>query len=258
MNLLLRSTIFLIGALIALLVTAVFSGAYPWFWLPIGTGILIAGVTSVQPWMKPHKVGGSFAGAIGSGTTLTYCASTHPITSRVQAIYVIALVASIGLFFVFECLQLLRKGWPIRSTRPMTGWMLIPILGGLVLGFLSGGLGGANHMHSFMTSVFHITQEQAEVIVRWIRKTIHFVAYGTLAYGFLRVALAGKSPKRVGMLFALTCTLIMASFDELRQTSAPNRSGSVWDVMLDMTGATTFVFLGARAVRNAPSKGSVA
>jgi VanZ family protein len=56
----------------------------------------------------------------------------------------------------------------------------------------------------------------------------------------------------------LLMVLCLASFDELRQTTAPNRTGSAWDVTLDMTGATVFAFLGAATVANAPRKPSVA
>jgi VanZ family protein len=40
-----------------------------------------------------------------------------------------------------------------------------------------------------------------------------------------------------GLLFALT----VASFDELRQSTQPGRNGSIFDVMLDMSGALVFV-----------------
>ena len=113
-------------------------------------------------------------------------------------------------------------------------------------------------MHGWMTSLFHVSQEQAEIIVRWLRKTIHFTAYGLVGYTLFRAAIAGKAIRLKAMAFSLIVVLCIASFDELRQTTAPNRSGSPWDVMLDEIGATTFVLVGAFTISAAPRKRSVA
>ena len=244
--------------MLSLIVAGVFSLMYPWFWLPIGMSLILGSIVSVQGWMKPHRLGGLFAGAVGSGTVLTYCLSTRPLTSRIQAWFAVGLFLLELIVFLGFTFKLISRGFPHRALRTMTIWMIIPIVGGCTLGFLSGGLGGANHMHSFMTTYFHVTVEQAEVIVRWIRKTIHFVAYGTLAYGFFRVALSGKAARNAAITFSLMCTLTMATFDELRQTTAPNRSGSIWDVALDMTGAASFVIIGSRFIPVAPRRRAVA
>jgi VanZ family protein len=40
-------------------------------------------------------------------------------------------------------------------------------------------------------------------------------------------------------VFAIGCTILIASADELHQAFLPNRGGSPWDVALDTCGAIT-------------------
>jgi VanZ family protein len=82
---------------------------------------------------------------------------------------------------------------------------------------------------------------------RWhivIRKTGHFLGYGLLSISWFRAfwmtlrASAPLSRSRVAIhSFAMLGTLAVAACDEVHQTFLPNRSGSVWDVLLDCSGA---------------------
>jgi VanZ family protein len=80
-----------------------------------------------------------------------------------------------------------------------------------------------------------------------LRKTGHFVGYGTLGLLFYRAwRLSGqillKSRARaVDVIFSLLCTLAVSSGDEFHQSFLPSRTGLPQDVLLDMAGAAIFM-----------------
>ncbi len=82
-----------------------------------------------------------------------------------------------------------------------------------------------------------------------IRKTGHFVGYGTLsllfyhAWGRTAGILHGRTFRIESVLYALACTLIVAAGDEYHQTFLPGRTGRPQDVVLDMIGACTLQLL---------------
>jgi VanZ family protein len=67
------------------------------------------------------------------------------------------------------------------------------------------------------------------------RKATHLVVYGILG------ALAWRADRR--LTIALGVCLLVASIDEWRQSEAAARSGSAWDVLLDLTGAVMAIFI---------------
>lgn len=96
------------------------------------------------------------------------------------------------------------------------------------------------------------------MINAFVRKTAHFTVYGflsLLAYYSWRTTL----PRRSGWVFtwsllALLVTLIAASGDEFHQMFVPSRGPSVYDVMLDMMGATFVQILLATFFWRRPSQ----
>ena len=94
-----------------------------------------------------------------------------------------------------------------------------------------------------------------ETDARWemthhiIRKTGHFVGYGTLSllfyYAWYRTAdiLRRRTFRIENVLYALACTLMVAAGDEYHQTFLPGRTGRPQDVLLDMAGACALQLL---------------
>ncbi len=90
-----------------------------------------------------------------------------------------------------------------------------------------------------------ISPDHWAVIHHYIRKTGHFVGYGTVSLGFFdswRVSLEARwSAWRVRFRYAagmaLLCTLLLASWDEWHQSFIPGRTSSPLDVALDFCGA---------------------
>jgi VanZ family protein len=84
-----------------------------------------------------------------------------------------------------------------------------------------------------------------EILHHIIRKTGHFVGYGTMGLLWLRAW--WMSLPHSGFLLdatlALLGTALVASFDEFHQSFLPNRTGAPSDVLLDCAGALTLQLL---------------
>jgi len=85
-----------------------------------------------------------------------------------------------------------------------------------------------------------------------LRKTGHFIGYGTVGFTFLRAwlyTLVRRGPRALlawrleASILAIFSTAIVASCDEFHQTFIPSRTGTPQDVLLDTTGATVLCLL---------------
>lgn len=94
-----------------------------------------------------------------------------------------------------------------------------------------------------------VPQARWEDVHHLIRKTGHFIGYGTLSllfyHAWRRTAeiLHRRTFRIENVLYALACTLIVAGADEYHQTFLPGRTGRPQDVLLDMIGACTLQLL---------------
>jgi len=89
-----------------------------------------------------------------------------------------------------------------------------------------------------------------------IRKTGHFVGYGTMGVLWLR-ALWMSLPRASFMVdaaLALLGTAIVASADEFHQSFLPNRTGVPSDVLLDCSGAIVLLLIVYLIVRTRSPK----
>jgi VanZ family protein len=132
-----------------------------------------------------------------------------------------------------------------------------------VLATFSTDLFSAEHTGSILQKIIHalfgkISYHQFQEIHFFIRKTAHFVSYGTLsalAFFSWRSTLPTLSRWTFRWTsLALLMTLMAASLDEFHQTFIPSRTGNFHDVLLDMAGATFFqlvlaIWLGRRQTR---------
>jgi VanZ family protein len=139
--------------------------------------------------------------------------------------------------------QLGRAESPSRRALPALGFLFVFTL--LVATF-SGDAGGANPMDAWLRSL-GLTTAQAHTFVIALRKTIHFVFYASV--GFAATAAArrgGEEPDRARWM-GLGYALLLACFDEFRQSGTSSRTGSPIDVALDMSGAFVGSLLALRA-----------
>ncbi len=86
----------------------------------------------------------------------------------------------------------------------------------------------------------------------YLRKSGHFLGYGTVGFTFLRAWLyttARRGPVSLlswrveSTILAIFSTAIVASCDEFHQTRLPGRTGTPIDVLLDTAGACTMSLL---------------
>jgi len=84
-----------------------------------------------------------------------------------------------------------------------------------------------------------------------IRKSGHFLGYGVVGLAWLRAwwMTLPRSGFLKDALLALVGTALVASGDEYHQSFLPNRTGSVWDVLLDCCGAITLLLAAYLAMR---------
>lgn len=112
---------------------------------------------------------------------------------------------------------------------------------GWVIALLSSSKGGPDPMRELLIQWFSFDAGQADLWVLIIRKTIHFGFYGFTALTAFYAAL----PKRRVHL-ALGYVASLAIFDEVRQASFSTRTGSIFDVALDLAGAAFFIVIATR------------
>jgi VanZ family protein len=90
-----------------------------------------------------------------------------------------------------------------------------------------------------------VTPQRWSVIHHMIRKTGHFLGYGTVSLCFFHgwrssLSAAQRSLSAIRLraaALAVFCTLLIASADEFHQSFLPSRTSSPFDVGIDVTGA---------------------
>lgn len=87
----------------------------------------------------------------------------------------------------------------------------------------------------------HASPDSFLIIHALIRKAAHFVEYGVLA--LLAARAFSISGVRKWAMPAFITSLAVASIDEIGQSFQAARTGSVWDVLLDMAGASAGLLL---------------
>jgi VanZ family protein len=103
---------------------------------------------------------------------------------------------------------------------------------------------GADHTSEPLRRIFQalfgtVSNARWSVIHHYIRKSGHFFGYGALGVAWLRAW--WMSLPRFRFFFdaelALLSTALVAICDEWHQSFLPNRTSSIWDVVLDCCGA---------------------
>jgi VanZ family protein len=161
------------------------------------------------------------------------------------------------------------KGGPHRTwtgTEPRRDGLIfwisawVPVLIGIVvIAIESTETFGSNHtsvpLRRLWEALFGaVTDPRWEVIHHILRKCGHFFAYGFIGLAWLRAwwMTLPKSHFFTDAALALLGTGLIASCDEFHQSFLPNRTASVYDVLLDCSGALVLeliVYLFVRAFR---------
>ena len=135
----------------------------------------------------------------------------------------------------------------MSSKRGLRHWLSawIPVALGIgVIALESTKFMGADHTSGPLRWLYEaifgpISSVRWEIVHGLIRKSGHFLGYGALGLVWLRAWWMTLPHSRFlqDVFLALVGTALIASADEYHQTFLPNRTGSVWDVLLDCCGA---------------------
>jgi VanZ family protein len=161
----------------------------------------------------------------------------------------------------------LEKNVASRRARLLLHW--IPALIGIAVILVeSTTTMSASNTSRWLLPLWHklfgpITPERWEVVHHYIRKSGHFLGYGTVSVGFFegwRVTLEQRWSEwrvcfRNAAGLAFLATLLLASWDEWHQSFLPGRTSTPKDVVLDCCGALAaqlILFWIASLVRRRP------
>ena len=95
-------------------------------------------------------------------------------------------------------------------------------------------------------------EEVLQIYHGYVRKAAHFTEYAILAFFALRAFLDSRveSVKKLRYVLPIFLVAAIAVMDELNQSFLASRTGSVWDVLLDISGGLAMVlFLWAANLR---------
>jgi VanZ family protein len=99
-----------------------------------------------------------------------------------------------------------------------------------------------------------VSNARWEILHHFIRKSGHFLGYGLIGLAWLRAWRMTCPGLRfmANAALALMGTALLASWDEWHQSFLPNRTSSVWDVLLDCSGALAMLgiaYISTRIIR---------
>jgi VanZ family protein len=139
-----------------------------------------------------------------------------------------------------------------------SAWLPV-LIGIVVIAIESTETFGSNHTSGPLRRLWEalfgaVSEPHWDVIHHIIRKAGHFFAYGFIGLAWLRAwwMTLPKSHFFTDAALALLGTGLIASCDEFHQSFLPNRTASVYDVLLDCSGALVLeliVYLFVRAFR---------
>ena len=86
-------------------------------------------------------------------------------------------------------------------------------------------------------------EETLQIYHGYIRKTAHFTEYAILAFFAVRAFSRSsfEAIRRLKYILPLVLVAVIAVIDELNQSFEASRTGSVWDILLDISGGVMMV-----------------
>jgi VanZ family protein len=131
---------------------------------------------------------------------------------------------------------------PLLHTPAFLLYWLPPLLWTAAILIVSGDLGSSRNTMSLLQWLLSwlpsMTPAKLAVVNHYLRKTGHALAYGVLYFLWFR-AFRGQWRSRPGRacLGSLGLCLLLAMLDEGHQGFLASRSGSIYDVALDLSGS---------------------
>jgi VanZ family protein len=87
------------------------------------------------------------------------------------------------------------------------------------------------------------SEESLQLMHFYIRKTAHFTEYAVLGYWAMRAftRTAAEWLRNHPYILAFAVVIVVASLDEFNQRFISSRTGSIWDVALDISGGVVAI-----------------
>lgn len=229
-----------LACFVVLILMALASRVYPTIWLPITLAALVGVLLCLLP--NPGQLRELAWAGIGCGAILLW-----KLSEPESPVFPVSGLKALGLLLAAVCAvslaSLLAKGFGGEREAAFR-WAALVVAMSWLIAFFSSPKGGSGGMLDFAMHRFGLTPEQAEVAVKAVRKTIHFSFYGLLGWSGYRLALSLGKGARMAAFFGLALTCLHACYDESRQTFFSSRTGSGWDVLLDLSGAVVLIGVG--------------
>lgn len=238
-----------------LLFLLVYSFSQPSLWLPVAFGMAFSGLLAFAPRIPSlARVGLAMVFTCGSCGLwmVSGSASFQASYEGLQLAFQIVL-GTIGLIGALVAIAGWRRA-PAKSA-PGFGPIFVLMLLGWLISYFSSTHGGASPMVAWVIRTFGWNAQTAETVIIAARKTTHVCFYGFVAAVALAAMVKNGVPRQSGWIAALIITLTYASFDEIRQSTQPDRTGSAWDVLLDLSGGSMSL-LALSAVARSKKAGS--
>lgn len=117
-----------------------------------------------------------------------------------------------------------------------------------VIFFLSSGQGATTQTSRFIRPLLEFlfpnaAEETITIFHAFIRKTAHFSEYGALGF-FASRAFWSSSIELLGKFWQVAAFVVIAltaAIDEYNQSFNPARTGSIYDVLIDLSGGLTII-----------------
>ncbi len=232
---------FLAGFVAVLAIVGTANAFLPGFWVTVYY-VTAAGILSWQmPELARRRPTPAFLASLATGvlTLWTFSATASATESRVKPSdpFLLALGAA-WVVSVAAFLFSAATGKP--ADRRLAAWMIPSMACGWLIAYISSNAGGAPSMIAFVERLLGLGKEAAETTVLVARKCVHFTFYGCVALLAAKMLRTAEPRTRRAIVFGILYALLLASFDELRQSGMSDRTGSFWDVLLDLSGALAF------------------
>ncbi|MFK7898840.1 MAG: VanZ family protein [Myxococcota bacterium] len=135
-----------------------------------------------------------------------------------------------------------------KRRRLILAWLFVLLWAGVIWQLGTDNFSLAETRESFWWPIVEWMIGDIDAVTRWkahvwIRKSAHFIEYGILALLTFRAALLSVNKNRLATAgwTALFIVLALASADEARQAFSPVRTGSPYDVLIDLSGGVIVV-----------------
>jgi hypothetical protein len=127
-------------------------------------------------------------------------------------------------------------------TRVLVAWLLVAACIVMILSLGSGEFGArgnSRYLFPLLRWLFpDLSVKTYLELAYWMRKSAHVAEYALLGLlAFRAVFLSVESALARVALLSLGVAATVAVMDEFRQTLLPERTGSVWDIAIDVSGA---------------------